>query len=140
MAYFRIHTIKKHKYLYKHESYRVPGQKNPKKKTTYIGPLYAVTLAVQGIAIGPRVIREENKHLQMNLDPTAAHAARYGRQLGHKQDVAKAAEREATFKARDKGQIWDKAVAEEKAATKSGASGEQYSSKGDATSQEEPVR
>jgi hypothetical protein len=43
MAYHRVHTIKGHRYLYRHESYRVGKQ--VKKRSTYIGPLSGLALA-----------------------------------------------------------------------------------------------
>jgi hypothetical protein len=55
VMYYRIHTIKKNRYLYQHESYRVPGHKNPKKRTTYIGPLRALAIAGGIAALGTKV-------------------------------------------------------------------------------------
>ena len=45
MAYYRVHTVKKNRYLYRHESYRIG--KKVKKRSTYIGPLAGITFALK---------------------------------------------------------------------------------------------
>src|SRR4051812_26118097 len=45
MAYYRVHTIKNRRYLYRHESYRIG--KKVKKRSTYIGPLGVITFAIK---------------------------------------------------------------------------------------------
>src|SRR5260221_7627072 len=91
MAYIRIHTIKGHKYVYKHESYRVG--KKVKKRTTYLGPAHAIGPVIRALAKIATNKTLRNGLMKSDAELLAEFAARQraGVELGQRQDVAKVA-------------------------------------------------
>ena len=85
MAYYRVHTIKKRRYLYRHESYRI--DKKVKKRSTYIGPFAGITFAIKaGIELATNK-KTQNMLLRSDKQIIAEAAQRFQARMAAKEEA-----------------------------------------------------